>query len=52
VFSPTEEELARARRLIAAAEAAQARGEGAFALDGRMVDEPVVARARALVERS
>jgi citrate lyase subunit beta/citryl-CoA lyase len=51
VFSPTEEELARARRLIAAAEAAQARGEGAFALDGRMVDEPVVARARALVAR-
>jgi citrate lyase subunit beta/citryl-CoA lyase len=50
-FSPTEEELARARRLIAAAETAQARGEGAFALDGRMVDEPVVARARALVAR-
>jgi citrate lyase subunit beta / citryl-CoA lyase len=48
-FSPAEEELARARRLIAAAESAQARGEGAFALDGRMVDEPVVARARALV---
>jgi citrate lyase subunit beta/citryl-CoA lyase len=50
-FSPAEEELARARRLIAAAESAQARGEGAFALDGRMVDEPVVARARALVAR-
>lgn len=50
-FSPTEEELARARRLIAAAESAQARGEGAFALDGRMVDEPVVARARAFVAR-
>jgi citrate lyase subunit beta/citryl-CoA lyase len=51
-FSPTEQELAHARRLIAAAEAAQARGEGAFAFEGRMVDEPVVARARALIERS
>jgi citrate lyase subunit beta/citryl-CoA lyase len=51
-FSPSEQELAAARRLIAAVEAAQARGEGAFAFERRMVDAPVVARARALIERS
>jgi citrate lyase subunit beta/citryl-CoA lyase len=51
-FSPSEQELAHARRLIAAAQAALARGEGAFAFEGRMVDEPVVARARALIARS
>jgi citrate lyase subunit beta/citryl-CoA lyase len=49
-FSATEQELAHARRLITAAEAAQARGEGAFAFEGRMVDEPVIARARELLE--
>ncbi len=50
-FSPSEQELAHARRLIAAAEAALVRREGAFVFEGRMVDEPVVARARALLAR-
>jgi citrate lyase subunit beta / citryl-CoA lyase len=50
-FSPSAEALDRARRLLAAAEAAKARGEGAFAFEGKMVDEPVVRRARALLAR-
>jgi citrate lyase subunit beta / citryl-CoA lyase len=50
-FSPSAEELDRASRLIAAAEEAKTRGEGAFAFEGKMVDEPVVKRARALLER-
>lgn len=50
-FSPSREALDHARRLIAAAETAAARGEGAFAFEGKMVDEPVVKRARALLER-
>ena len=50
-FSPSGEELDRASRLIAAADEAKARGEGAFAFEGKMVDEPVVKRARALLER-
>ena len=45
-FSPSGEELDRASRLIAAADEAKARGEGAFAFEGKMVDEPVVKRAR------
>ena len=51
-FSPTPEEIDRARRVVAAFEAAKARGDGAFLFDGKMVDEPVVARARALLARN
>jgi citrate lyase subunit beta / citryl-CoA lyase len=51
-FAPSERELDRARRLIAAAGDAKARGEGAFAFEGKMVDEPVVRRARALLARA
>ena len=51
-FSPSAEALDHARRLIAAAEQAKARGEGAFAFEGRMVDEPVIKRARALLDRA
>jgi citrate lyase subunit beta/citryl-CoA lyase len=50
-FSPSREEIERARRLVAAFDAAQAAGQGAFVFDGKMVDEPVVARARALLAR-
>jgi citrate lyase subunit beta / citryl-CoA lyase len=48
-FSASPEEIERARRLVAAFAAAQAAGQGAFVFDGKMVDEPVVARARALL---
>jgi citrate lyase subunit beta / citryl-CoA lyase len=46
VFTPSPEEIAAARRLVDADAAAHARGEGAFRLDNRMVDAPVIARAR------
>jgi len=48
-FSPSAAALDRARRLIAAAGQAKARGEGAFAFEGKMVDEPVIKRAQALL---
>jgi len=50
VFAPSAEELAHARALIAAYDASIAAGHGAFAFEGRMVDEPVVRRARALIK--
>jgi len=49
VFSPSAEELAEARRVIAAFEEAARAGRGSTSLDGRVVDVPVVERARALV---
>ncbi|GAA0939847.1 CoA ester lyase [Nonomuraea longicatena] len=47
-FRPSEEEAARAREIVAAAEASDA---GALALpDGRFVDAPVLRRARRVLE--
>jgi citrate lyase beta subunit len=48
-FDPSESELAWARRVLAADEQAAAQGLGVFALDGAMVDLPVVMRARRLL---
>lgn len=45
-FAPSEEQVAWARRVV---EAAEASGQGAFALDGKMIDAPIVARARAIL---
>lgn len=50
-FAPSEDEVAHARRVVAGAEAAAAEGRGAFSIDGKMVDAPVVARAQALLAR-
>lgn len=51
-YGASEEELDRARRLIAAFEAAAAQGAGAVAFEGSMIDLPVVVRARRLLERA
>jgi citrate lyase beta subunit len=51
-FSPSDAELSHARALIAAADKAQAEGLGAFPFEGRMVDEPVVKRARAMIQKA
>ncbi|MHB1938312.1 MAG: HpcH/HpaI aldolase/citrate lyase family protein [Acidobacteriaceae bacterium] len=45
VFSPTPEEIAFSLRIVEAARA----GAGAFALDGRMIDEPYVRRAENII---
>jgi len=50
-FSPSPAEVERARRILAALEEAQKSGKGAFQFEGKMVDEPVVERARRLLER-
>jgi citrate lyase subunit beta/citryl-CoA lyase len=51
-FSPSRAELDHARALVAAFDKAQAAGHGACEFEGRMVDEPVAQRARALIERA
>ena len=40
VFNPTEAEIAKAQKIIAAAKEAAARGQGAVSVDGKMVDVP------------
>jgi citrate lyase beta subunit len=49
VFSPSASEIERARRVVDAYDAAAAAGEGVIRLDDRMVDAPVVMRARRLL---
>ena len=51
-FAPTPAEIAWAREIVEAAAAAGAAGRGAFARDGRMVDEAIVRRARAIVRET
>lgn len=50
VFSPQPEEIAWSLRILKAAEEAAAAGAGVFKLDGRMIDEPFVAKAKAVIE--
>lgn len=45
-FSPSEQERAWAQRVMAANQTARAQGLGAILLDGRMLDKPIVDRAR------
>ncbi|MDR0182111.1 HpcH/HpaI aldolase/citrate lyase family protein [Lysobacter arvi] len=49
IFRVGEAELAAARRIVDAAQAAHAEGRGAFSVDGRMVDPPFLRRAEAIV---
>jgi citrate lyase subunit beta / citryl-CoA lyase len=49
VFSPRTEEIDYAARVLAEADKAAERGAGAFLVDGRMIDNPSIAQARAVV---
>jgi citrate lyase subunit beta/citryl-CoA lyase len=46
VFRPTREEIEQARKIVAVAQEAEAKGIGAVALGGKMIDRPVLERAR------
>ncbi|MGX5832296.1 HpcH/HpaI aldolase/citrate lyase family protein [Mesorhizobium sp. 43Arga] len=48
-FSPSAQELEWAHRVVAAENDAAAQGTGAFALDGKMIDAPVVRRALEII---
>ena len=47
-YNPTEEELIWAKGVLKASETA---GTGAFNFEGKMVDAPVLARAKSIIER-
>ena len=49
-FGPTPEELAYAKQVVEAWDQAEAQGRGSLSLDGRMIDVPVVKRARNLLD--
>jgi len=49
VFSPTEDEIDYAARVVAAYEEAESKGRGSTSLDGKVIDVPVYKRARELL---
>jgi len=51
LYSPSADEVALARRIIEGNEKAKAEGRASFAVDGKMVDVPVVVRAERLLAR-
>ena len=46
VYSPTDKEIEHAKKVVAVYEEAIASGAGAIALDGKMIDMPIVTRAQ------
>lgn len=51
-FTPTDEEIAEARHIISEHEAHQEEGAGVFAIDGKMVDMPIVRAAQRVLARA
>jgi citrate lyase beta subunit len=52
VFTPSDEAIAQAQRLIEAHNEHQKEGTGAFALDGKMVDAPMIRAAEIVLGRA
>lgn len=50
VFSPSKEEIRKAVKIVKAFNENAAKGIGVFALDGKMVDAPVVTRAQLVLD--
>lgn len=46
VYTPTEKEINNAKNVIYAIEEAESRGSGVIALNGKMIDKPIVERAQ------
>lgn len=51
-FTPDEEAIAQAKRIVAGFQASQKDGRGAFALDGKMIDMPLLKNAQKVLERA
>ena len=52
LYAPTRKELAHARQVVEAAEAAAREGRGVVSLNGKMVDSPVIERALLVISRA
>jgi citrate lyase subunit beta-like protein len=52
LFSPSDEEVEWATRIVVADEKADKQGRGAWTLEGKMIDVPVVGKAKAIVQKA
>jgi len=51
-FTPSEKMIEEARRIVETFEASQKEGKGAYALDGKMIDMPLLKNAQKVLERA
>ena len=51
-FAPSEDEVTWAARVVIADAKADEQGRGAWTMDGRMIDAPVVGKAKSIVSRA
>lgn len=51
-FTPSDEEIAYAKRIIETFEASQKEGKGAYSLDGKMIDMPLLKNAQKVLARA
>lgn len=52
VYTPPESEVAKARRILEAMKEAQAKGQGAVALDGKLIDIASIRQAEGIVKQA
>ncbi|CEM63389.1 citrate (pro-3S)-lyase subunit beta [Treponema phagedenis] len=50
IYTPSEKEITKALRVIAGAAEAERKGSGVIAVDGKMVDGPIITRAHRVIE--
>ncbi|TKH40869.1 citrate (pro-3S)-lyase subunit beta [Paenibacillus terrae] len=50
IYTPTEAEIKKSKRIIEASLEAEAKGSGVISLDGKMIDRPIVERARRVLD--
>lgn len=51
-FTPSDEEIAHAKRIVETFESNQKEGKGAYALDGKMIDMPLLKNAQKVLVRA
>jgi citrate lyase beta subunit len=51
-FTPNDEDITHAKRIVETFEASQKEGKGAYSLDGKMIDMPLLKNAQKVLERA
>ena len=52
LFAPTQKDVEQAKRIIEAAAEAERQGAGVVSLNGKMIDSPIIDRAKLVLERA
>ena len=52
LFAPTQKDVDQAKRIIEAAEEAEKQGSGVVSLNGKIIDAPIIDRAKLVLERA